>query len=404
VVATETHGPQLGSGLRVADHMSAQVWQVPATATLLEVADLLATRRISCAVVTEGERPVGIISERDIVREVARDPAAWAQRSAGTAMTQPVHVGDPGWSVAEAIGTLRRFGIRRLPVVGAGGRLVGIITQTDLLRAAHASLEEYARNLERLVAERTTALRDSEQQRNDLVDLTVHDIKNWLHAAHSTVEMLSEDPAEAIELLPVLRRATRSIGNLVSTLLDINRLESGWMPFRLSETPCSSLCEPMVQEAAVMARTKAVNVEWHGERHVIVRCDPELVERVLLNLLDNAVSAAPARTTIDVHTGIRADGALVVRVGNRGPVIAPEVLPTLFRKYHQGVDRVRGWGLGLTFCRLAIEHHGGTIRAISPYVDGEGTAFEFTLPPQPSATRHVGTQPRATAASPAAVA
>ena len=376
------------TALSVTDHMSPQVRQVPSTATLLEVATLLASRKISCAVVTEGERPVGVLSERDLVREAARDPGAWAQRTAGATMTQPVRVVAPEASVAEAIEMLRRFGIRRLPVVSADHRLVGIVTQTDLLRAADGSLQEYARNLERLVGERTAALRESEQQRNDLIDLTVHDIKNWLHVVGSTVEMLSEAPVETADLLPVLRRSTRSIDNLVRTLLDINRLKSGWMPIRIRETPLASFCEPMVQEAAVMARTNSVEVEWRGDRHVIVHCDPELIERVLLNLLDNAISAAPRDTTIDLHTAMRSDGTLQVRVGNRGPVIPPEVLPTLFRKYHKGIDRVRGWGLGLTFCRLAVEHHGGVIRAISPYVDGEGTAFEFTVPGQQPAAAH----------------
>ena len=65
-----------------------------------------------------------------------------------------------------------------------------------------------------------------------------------------------------------------------------------------------------------------------------------------------------------------------------------EVTRTLFRKYRQGgeqlsLKRFGGWGLGLTFCRLAVERHGGTIRARSPYVDGEGAAFEFTLPADP---------------------
>jgi signal transduction histidine kinase len=76
------------------------------------------------------------------------------------------------------------------------------------------------------------------------------------------------------------------------------------------------------------------------------------------------------------------------RAATRGRVIPADVLPTLFRKYRQGgeqlsLKRFGGWGLGLTFCRLAIERHGGTIRARSPYVDGEGAAFEFTLPADP---------------------
>jgi signal transduction histidine kinase len=363
--------------------MSAQVWQVAAGDTLLEVARLLAERRISCAVVTDGGRPVGILSERDLVREIACDPSGWPARTAGGAMTHPLHTAAPEQTVGDAVGELRRLGIRRLPVVTRAGELRGIVTQTDLLRAAHSHLQEYARDLERLVSERTAALHESERRRGDLVDLTVHDIKNWLNAAQTTVDMLTEDLDDGESLLPILQRATRGIAVLVRTLLDVNRLESGAMPLRLTEVPWSSLCDPMIAEAQILGRPKGLTVVRRGESHVIVHCDPTLIERVLLNLLDNGVNAAPAGSTIDIHAALDARGALVVRVGNRGPVIAPDVLSGLFRKYQQGGSRLGGWGLGLTFCRLAIEHHGGEIRAISPYVDGEGAAFEFTLPARP---------------------
>lgn len=378
--------------LRVADHMSEQVWQVSLDATLLAVAGLLTEHTISCAIVTNDGRPVGILSERDLVRAITEDPSGWSERTAGDTMTRPLRAIEPGASVGEAIDELRRLGIRRLPVLAGPGRLAGIVTQTDLLRAAHGRLRDYASDLERLVAERTAELRASERQRGDLVDLTAHDIKNWLNAATSALEILAMDPAEMPAMLPVLRHATDGIGRLVCTLLDVNRLESGAMPLKITEVPWSAICGPMIEEASVLARTKSVTLAACGDGDVILRCDATLMERVLLNLLDNAVNAAPRDTTIDVLACPEPDGTFKARVGNRGPVIPATVLPTLFEKYRRGgtpsalpthgLDRFRGWGLGLTFCRLAIEHHGGTIRAISPYVDGEGTAFEFTVPPE----------------------
>jgi signal transduction histidine kinase len=370
-------------GVSVAEHMSEQVWHVSVDASLGGVAELLAAHTISCAVVMDGDRPVGVVSERDVVRECAHDPSGWATRTVREATQRALVVVEPEASVADAIAEIGRHGIRRLPVVSRTGELRGIVTQTDLLRAAHARLREYARDLERIVGERTVQLRESERQRNDLLDLTVHDIKNWIHAATSAVEMLELDPASLDKMVPILHHSTRSITTLVSTILDVNRLESGWMQLRLNDVQWSSICEPMIEDAAAMARAKELTIVSSGEMQVIVRCDQQLVERVLLNLLDNAVSAAPRGTHIDLHTERRNDGSLVVRTGNRGPVIPPTLLPNLFRKHQQGADRLRGWGLGLTFCRLAIEHHGGAIRAISPYVDEEGAAFEFTLPREP---------------------
>jgi len=337
--------------------------------------------------VMEGNAAAGIISERDIVREVAGDPSGWAERLTGDVMSHPLYVTHTGASVARAIAELARHHIRRLPVLGHDGRLAGIVTQTDLLRAAHTRLLEYTLDLERVVKDRTTELRTIEERRDNLVDLTVHDIKNSLCVVESALELMDQDPAGAVSMTPLLRRATLRIGNLVCTLLDVNRLENGSMPLRVQEIPWSTLCEPVLAEAGLMAQAKSMALNRSGESHALVRCDPNLVDRILLNLLDNAIGIAPDRSTVDVHAERGADGAFLVRVGNRGRVIPPEVLPTLFRKYRQGGDepikRFGGWGLGLTFCRLAVERHGGTIRAISPYVDDEGAAFEFVIPADP---------------------
>ena len=378
---------QHAASLRVADNMSSRVHCVAVSATLCEAARLLAEHPISCLVVLDGEAPAGIITERDIVREAARKPEGWAATSVRDVMSHPLHVADTGATVAEVIATCARHRVRRLPVVADGGRLAGIVTQTDLVRAAYRHLQSYAAELERLIGERTAELHDSESRRDDLVDLTVHDVKNSVCVIDSALDMMEQDPVGAASFVPLLRRASQRIGHLVCTLLDVNRLESGAMPLRVQDVPWASVCEPVLAETGLLARAKSVVLNRTGENHTVVRCDPALVERVLLNLLDNAIGVAPDRSIVDVHAERTAEGGMLVRVGNRGRTIAPEVLPTLFRKYRQGggapVKRLGGWGLGLTFCRLALERHGGTIRAISPYVDGEGAAFEFVLPAEP---------------------
>jgi signal transduction histidine kinase len=385
---TSSPAEHCASSLRVADHMSGKVESVPAEAPLYEAARRLAERQISCLVVTDHGHPAGIVSERDLVRHIVREPAGWAVMPVRAVMSHPLHVTDLGATVAQAIGTLARHRIRRLPVLSADGELAGIVTQTDLLRAAHRRLDEHTANLERLVNERTAELREIARQRDDLVDLTVHDIKNSLCVVESALEMVQQDPHEAVSVLPLLRRATQRIGNLVCTLLDVNRLENGSMPLHVQDVSWSSLCEPVLAEVGLMAVARSIPINRTGESHSTVRCDPLLVERILLNLLDNAIGVAPEGSAVDVHAEHQADGSFLVRVGNRGKVIPPELLPTLFRKYRQ-VDHVTfkrfgGWGLGLTFCRLALERHGGSIRALSPYVDGQGAAFEFVLPANPA--------------------
>jgi signal transduction histidine kinase len=372
----------------VADHMTSAVRSVAGSATLLTAARALAEQEISCLVVTEEDgAPAGIISERDLVRAAVRDPTGWPSGVVRDVMSHPLHVTAAGATVAEAIADLARLHIRRLPVMSSDGRLAGIVTQTDLLRAAHGTLQEYIHDLERVVSERTLELRELERRRDDLVDLTVHDIKNTLCVVESALDMMEQDPVGAASMIPLLRRSTLRITNLVCTLLDVNRLENGSMPLRPQEVPWATICEPVMVESGLLAQAKSIALNRSGESYSLVRCDPSLVERILLNLLDNAIGIAPERSVVDVHAERRPDGSLLVRVGNRGRVIPADELPTLFRKYRQGEERslkrLGGWGLGLVFCRLAVERHGGTIRAISPYVNGEGAAFEFILPSDP---------------------
>src|SRR5438132_5615720 len=316
--------------------MSARVQCVPVDAALREAARLLAEHAISCLVVLDGEAPAGIITERDVVREVARDPEVWASTPAGDVMSHPLHVTDTSASVADVIAALAEHRVRRLPVLTGQGRLAGIVTQTDLVRATHRHLQSYAAELERLIGERTAELRDSERRRDDLVDLTVHDIKNTVCVVDSALDMMGQDPVGAASFVPLLRRASQRIGHLVCTLLDVNRLESGAMPLRARNVPWSSLCEPVLAEAGLLAQAKSVVLNRSGESQTIVHCDPALVERVLLNLLDNAIGVAPDRSTVDVHAERSAEGSFVVRVGNRGRTIVPDVMATLYRKYRQG--------------------------------------------------------------------
>ena len=390
-MAEDLHAPESDTeytaSLRVAEHMSANVQCVPATATLHQATRLLVQHGISSLVAVENGHPAGIISERDIVREAARDPHGWAGRPVRDAMTHPLHVTDMGATVAQAINELARHRVHRLPVMTNEGRLAGIVTQTSLLRVAHRRLAAYAVDLERVVSARTAELRELERRRDDLVDLAVHDVTNALRDVESVLGAVEHDPGSAVAVLPLVRRMSVRIGNLVGTLRDVTRLENASLPLRVQTVSWSALAEPVLAEMGPMAQAKGVALERSGDDRAVLRCDRNLIERVVLNLVDNAITIAPDRSAVDVHAE-PGEASFLIRVGNRGSVIPADVLPTLFRKFRPGEEHVAlehfaGCGLGLTFCRLAVERHGGAIRARSPYVDGEGAAFEFTLPIDP---------------------
>jgi K+-sensing histidine kinase KdpD len=203
---------------------------------------------------------------------------------------------------------------------------------------------------------------------DELFDLAAHDIKNALNVVNSALDMMAEDPAEMNDLLPLVRRSSGRIGRLVATLVEVNRLVGGTMPFRASTEPWSALCEQAMGEVALIAQAKEVRFELAGDLTQSVRCDRPLLERVLTSLLDHALAMAPRGSVVDVRVAL-ADDEFHVLVGSRGPAVPADVL-----------KRSRGWGLGVVFCQLAMERLGGSIRPVSPYAGEDGLGFEITLP------------------------
>jgi signal transduction histidine kinase len=112
-----------------------------------------------------------------------------------------------------------------------------------------------------------------------------------------------------------------------------------------------------------------------------LKADREKIDRVLTNLIDNAIKFTPAGGQITVSVEAQAE-QLTVRVINTGPIIPPADRERIFERFVRlsgETLRTRGSGLGLTFCRLAVEAHGGRIW-VEPDANGPGNCFTFTLP------------------------
>jgi len=207
---------------------------------------------------------------------------------------------------------------------------------------------------------------------DDLFELAEHDIKNALNVVNSALDMIADDPKEMADMLPLLRRSSGRIGRLVATLVEVNRLIGGTTPVRVADVPWARLCESALAEVALVAEGRGVTVDVRADSGLVVRCDRALFERVLTNLLDHVVAAAPRSSVVDVHVARSDDGGFRALVGHRGTPLAADQLAS--------TKRLRGWGLGMIFCRLAVERHGGTIRPLSPYHGDAGVAFEIALP------------------------
>ncbi len=227
---------------------------------------------------------------------------------------------------------------------------------------------------------------ERERQREQLSAMVVHDLKHPLSAIYFNAGMLKRDlslgnkPQEKVERI---LRACETLNGMVMTLLDINRGEAGRLPLTLSEFDAAALLD----EVAVSMGVKA---EAHGQKLVLslegapltVRADRDVLRRVLENLVDNASKYAGPRTTIRIECR-RGDRAVDFAVCDEGPGIPAGLRDKVFDKYLQldGDPSRRSpgsRGIGLVFCRIAVEAHQGKIWVEQN--EPRGSRFRVSLP------------------------
>ena len=230
-------------------------------------------------------------------------------------------------------------------------------------------------------------LLELQQMRQDLVDFLVHDMRNPLTTIIGTLTLLQmaiapEGDGEKEEMLRMAVTSVARLTRLIDTLLEVSRLESGNFPLARSEIHLRPLLHEVASQMEALAERNRVALRVEAADDLPpVQADRALLERVLTNLMDNAFKYTPANGAITLSANAEA-AQLIVAVKDTGPGIPPDQRERVFEWFAQIGDeklKRRGFGLGLTFCRLVIEAHGGRIWVESG-ADGVGTKFVFTLP------------------------
>jgi signal transduction histidine kinase len=237
----------------------------------------------------------------------------------------------------------------------------------------------------------SAALQAQLRWRDDLLAVLVHDLRTPLQSIVMALQMLELMPdGDTAELRGIALRGAEHLAREIQLVLDTSKMEAGqlrlhWQPLQpttLLETAVKPL-EPLAQGAGVQFKLE------NSLPDKILWGDAELLQRIIQNLLGNAIKFSTEGATVEVNL-YRApqEGMVELRVRDTGIGISPTKLRHIFERYYQGDDGDRrGSGLGLYFCRLAAEAHGGSIRAESQL--GKGTAITVVLPlrPPPSALR-----------------
>src|SRR5262249_51365040 len=201
--------------------------------------------------------------------------------------------------------------------------------------------------------------------RRELVAWASHDLRTPLAAIQAMIEAVEDGVATPEQYTQALAEQVRTLGMLVDDLFELARIDAGVLTLELKEASLAGLVDACVRGLEGEAGRKNVRLETRLERTPRVRCAPEKVERVLLNLLTNALRHTPSDGSIAVLVEPASD-EVRVSVEDSGEGIAPEALRRVFDRFWRA-DPARsaggGSGLGLAIARGLVEAQGGRIWA-----------------------------------------
>jgi signal transduction histidine kinase len=232
-------------------------------------------------------------------------------------------------------------------------------------------------------------LQDQEHLRDALIEFLVHDLRSPLTNIISGLETLlvsTEDnlTPEDRELIEMALIGAHRLLTMVNSILDLRKLEEGKFPLYLKEFEPREAVGEAIRQVQLWARQSNINLQVDFELNVPEKmiADRWVLIRILVNLLSNALKYTPSGGTIKVRVFMD-DGWVHFSVADQGPGIPKEYLDRIFDRFVQVEARKAGaavgTGLGLTFCKLAVEAHGGRIWIESEV--GKGTTVHFVLPP-----------------------
>ena len=244
------------------------------------------------------------------------------------------------------------------------------------------------RRIEALAHRALTDAENAVRDRDDLLSLVSHDLRNPVNAVRmlaSALLRMSTDPraesmpALAVEHANVMLQAATQMDTLIQDLLDVTRLERGQLRLARRAVPIAALLATTADVLAPLAASRGVALDTELEAGLpLVEIDPDRIAQVLSNLVGNAVKFTSAGGQVRLRALRHADGVLVI-VQDTGAGISPEDLPYVFDRFWQSrrTDR-SGAGLGLAIARGIVRAHGGTLELQSEI--GRGTSALLTLP------------------------
>lgn len=226
-------------------------------------------------------------------------------------------------------------------------------------------------------------LREANRAKDEFIAVISHELRTPMTSILGWARLLrlgGLDQETYQDALDSIERSTKAQAKLIEDLLDESRINAGKLRLDMRPVDLGTLCEAAIAMVRPAAEAKPIhlNVQIPSER-IEASGDPMRLQQVISNVLSNAIKFTPEDGTVILLLKREGSEAVVV-IRDSGRGVSPELLPHIFERYRQGVDRdgerQGGLGLGLAIARHLIEMHGGTIQAAS---DGEGKGSTFTI-------------------------
>lgn len=246
------------------------------------------------------------------------------------------------------------------------------------------SLQQQLQDRNRQLQENYSQLQELEELRDGLVNMVIHDMRSPLSVIRSALGLLQHDlegqmDIENKEDIEDAIVSADTLMSMISNLLDISRLECGEMPLTIAQCNVQEVADSVIKDLAVLTKNHNVTTDYQTDAPY-AQCDKEVVRRIITNLTSNALKFTQKGGEICLRIE-RYEDWLEVSVLDNGRGISSDYHEKIFKKFGQSDNTTHGRrdtsGLGLTFCKLAVESHGGRIGVDSEV--GEGSRFWFTL-------------------------
>jgi two-component system, sensor histidine kinase and response regulator len=242
-------------------------------------------------------------------------------------------------------------------------------------------------NKNQLLMEQRDALLRLQRQKEELTEIVVHDLKNPLAAIAANAAFLSmarEMNDDTRDCSSGIARAADNMLRMVHDILDVSRAEEAGLNLKLEEVDFSAMTERAADLMSRRAEERRVTlVSETAPGALLLRADPDLMRRVIENLLDNAIRYTPSGGRVSLALSDLGE-ALCVSVADGGPGIPEHERARIFEKYAQlerkddKAQKRFGRGIGLSFVKLVVDAHGGQIRVLDNAP--RGARFEVVLP------------------------